>query len=480
MKQKFISNLILLLALNLLIKPVYILGIDAEVQNRVGPQIYGSYAALISLSFLLNILLDLGIQNYNTRNISRYTHLLAKHFPRIIVLRFMMVFLYMAVLLGAGYLMGYRDVQIKHLALLGLNQALAAFILFFRSNLSGLHLFKQDSLVSVLDRALLIIMMGALLWGGITSSAFDITWFIWGQTIAYSFAFLVSLLLVLRQSGKFNPIYDKAFNAMILKNSMPYALLFFVMSIYYRSDSIMLERLLGDGDYYAGVYAMGFRLFEAANMIAYLFAILLLPIFARLLREKKSIEAVAKLAFKILFSGSMILAFTCYFFDTTILELRYSSEIDVAAPIFGILMFSFVFFAISYVFGTLMTAAGQLRKLNIIAVIGMVINVGLNLLLIWEWKAYGCAIASFSAHALVAVAQVYLSIKFFKFKKDPRLLIQIGLFVLGLITLAWLSTIIEANELLKVGVFMLGGLALSLLTGLFQIGGIIELIRSRE
>lgn len=480
MKQKFISNLILLLALNLLIKPVHILGIEVEVQNRVGPEIYGSYAALISLSFLLNILLDLGIQNYNTRNISRYNHLLAKHFPRIIVLRFLLVFLYMGVLLAAGFLMGYRGVQIEHLALLGLNQALAAFILFFRSNLSGLHLFKQDSLVSVLDRSLLIILMGALLWGGFTSSSFDITWFIWGQTIAYGFAFIVSLFLVLRQSGKFNPIYDKAFNAMILKNSMPYALLFFVMSVYYRSDSIMLERLLPDGDYYAGVYAMGFRLFEAANMIAYLFAILLLPIFARLLRENKSVESVAKLAFKILFSGSMILAFTCYLFDSTILEMLYQSEIDVASPIFAILMFSFVFFAISYVFGTLMTAAGQMKRLNQIALIGMVINVGLNLLLIWEWKAYGCAIASFSAHALVAGAQVYLSVKHFKFKKDKQLITQISLFILGLITLGWLSTIIEADELLKVGVFVSGGLALSLLTGLFRIRGIIELIRSRE
>ena len=47
-KQKFIWNLILVILLNLLIKPFYILGIDAEVINRVGASVYGNYFALIN------------------------------------------------------------------------------------------------------------------------------------------------------------------------------------------------------------------------------------------------------------------------------------------------------------------------------------------------------------------------------------------------------------------------------------------------
>ena len=44
MKKKFIWNLLLVLILNLLIKPFYILGIDAEIINRVGPSVYGNCA----------------------------------------------------------------------------------------------------------------------------------------------------------------------------------------------------------------------------------------------------------------------------------------------------------------------------------------------------------------------------------------------------------------------------------------------------
>jgi hypothetical protein len=79
MQRTFLLNLLLLLALNLLVKPFYLLGIDAGVQDAVGASTYGTYAALLSLSFLLNIVLDLGITNYTTRHIAQHTHLMGKY-----------------------------------------------------------------------------------------------------------------------------------------------------------------------------------------------------------------------------------------------------------------------------------------------------------------------------------------------------------------------------------------------------------------
>ena len=46
MKRKFITNLALLLFLNLLIKPIYAFGIDVGVQNAVGARDYGNYFIL--------------------------------------------------------------------------------------------------------------------------------------------------------------------------------------------------------------------------------------------------------------------------------------------------------------------------------------------------------------------------------------------------------------------------------------------------
>ncbi len=75
MQKKFLTNLGLLLFLNLLIKPFWVLGIDRSVQNAVGAEDFGFYFSILNFSFLFNILLDLGITNFNNRNIAQNSHL---------------------------------------------------------------------------------------------------------------------------------------------------------------------------------------------------------------------------------------------------------------------------------------------------------------------------------------------------------------------------------------------------------------------
>ena len=161
MQKKFFTNLILVLVLNVLVKPFYILGIDAEILKQVeshSPGEYGEYFSILGFTFILNIFLDLGITNYNTRNIARNNDSIKSHFSGILTLRGLLSVGYMLLILISGYFLGYSGHQFKLLAFLAFNQILVAFILYFRSNLTGLLLFKQDSIISVLDRFLLIII----------------------------------------------------------------------------------------------------------------------------------------------------------------------------------------------------------------------------------------------------------------------------------------------------------------------------------
>ena len=176
MKKKFVSNLILVLFLNLLIKPLYILGIDAEVLKITEinqPGSYGNYFSLLSLSFVLNIFLDFGINNFNTRNIAQNNQLITKHFSGIFSLRLILGFAYLFILFIVGVSLGYSNYQIKWLIVLGFNQVLIAIILFFRSNLSALLHFKEDSVISVTDRLLLIIFCGLIICSNVFQSIFN-------------------------------------------------------------------------------------------------------------------------------------------------------------------------------------------------------------------------------------------------------------------------------------------------------------------
>ncbi|MEI6060037.1 MAG: oligosaccharide flippase family protein, partial [Bacteroidota bacterium] len=284
MKRKFLTNLGFILFLNLLVKPFWIFGIDRTVQNLAAPGEYGFYFTVLNFTFLFNILLDFGITNFNNKNIAQNNQLLNKHFSGITFLRFFLAAIYFSVIFIVASIIGYDGRHMYFLAFLGFNQFLVSFILYLRSNISGLLLFRIDSVISVLDRLLMILFCSVLLWGNITTEPFRIIWFVYAQTLAYMLTAFVAMLIVIRKAAFKRLQWNTSFFLMIIKQSLPFALLVLLMSFYNRIDSVMLERLLpkGIGTTQVDIYAKAYRLLDAVNMIAYLFSVLLIPIFARL------------------------------------------------------------------------------------------------------------------------------------------------------------------------------------------------------
>jgi len=434
MQRKFLTNLALLLFLNILIKPFWILGIDRSVQNVVGAEDYGLYFALFNFSFLLNILLDIGITNFNNKNIAQNNYLLSKHFSSIVVLKMALVCFYASITLLSE--------QFKLLLLLAFNQFLLSFILYLRSNLAGLHLFKTDSVISVLDRILMIVICGILLWGNVTEQTFQIEWLVYAQTAAYVLTAIATFILVLTKTKFMRLKWNFPFFIMILKQSFPFAVLILMMTFYNRIDTVMMERMLPDGAIQAGIYAQGYRLLDATNMIAYLFAVLLLPIFARMVKFKESVEQLVKLSFSLLITPAIIIAIGSFIYRTEMMNLLYDEHIELSAPVFGLLMSCFIAIAITYIFGTLLTANSNLKELNIMAGCGILINIALNIYLIPLYHAKGAAIASLVTQFTTALIQVLIVQYIFKFRVNYRLLITLVVFTIGVGAICYFSKLL--------------------------------------
>lgn len=84
------------------------------------------------------------------------------------------------------------------------------------------------------------------------------------------------------------------------------------------------------------------------------------------------------------------------FYRTEIMDLLYHQTTPESPQILAIMMLSLVAIANSYIFGTLLTANGNLKQLNIVAGFSMVLNIGLNLILIPKYKATGAAFGKFN------------------------------------------------------------------------------------
>lgn len=462
----------------MLVKPFYILGIDAAVQNRVGQEEYGTYFALLNLSFIFNILIDFGINNYNNRNIAQNEHLVGSHFARLFSVKGLLALVYAVITLGIGLGLGYEGMAFWMLTVLVFNQVLVSFILFVRSNLAALHLFKQDSIISVLDRSLLIVFCSVFLFTNLTDRHFQIEWFVYLQTAAYFVTLMVSLAILGRRSIKLRWNFDRVFSLEIFRKSVPYALFILMGSMYTRIDGIMLENLLDQGALHAGYYAQGYRFYEAAGMFAFLFAVLLLPIFSRMLKENEDIRPMLDTATRLLLGVGLFAAIFFFFHGEWVLRWRYSNVTMEAVYAFIQLMFAFFGFCMFYIFGTLMTANENLKALNRIAFLGLVLNLIFNFILIPRYAATGAAFTTMITQIFAGFMQLIFVFRHFRLKINFQLLARFTAFgvlfvagnymVLQYIDNQWLALIVA-------GVF---GAVLLLLTDIISVRRIVYLMKS--
>ena len=410
MRRFFVKNLLFVLAVNLLVKPVWIFLIDRTVQNRVGHASYGTYQALFNLGIIFQILLDFGLSYYNTRIISQNPEKLKSIFPGLLSARLVLVGLYAVIVSAIALAAGYNHSELLLLAGILLIQVLNSFIQFLRSNIAALHRFKADGILSVTDRLLMIIICGSLLFIPATAQHFKIEWFVATQVVCYAIAVIIGFMLLKRISKiNLSLSFDTKQVGEIIKSGLPYATLIFMMAIHTRADTVLLERLSADGKVQAGIYAAAYRLLDVGNMFGLMFAGMLLPMFGHMLVQKEDVYPIIKLCVNIMLPVAFIMSVASFYFGNNIMHLLYTSATDADGRVFALLMASFPAYCMMYIYSTLLTANGNLSLLNKIAVAGVIINLSLNSILIPRYHAAGAAFTAFVTQSTLAICFMFFS-----------------------------------------------------------------------
>lgn len=459
MNKEFLINILFLITVNLIIKPFYVFGIDLKVQNEVSN--YGMYFALMNFSYIFQIFSDLGIQQYNTRNIAQHNYLFDKYFPHLLCLKGGLSFLFIVLSFVTALLLGYQAQELYLLSFLLLNQIFITLTFFLRSNVAGLQHYRIDSFISILDKLLMIFICIPLLWGP-WQEAFTIEWFVYAQTTAFGLTSLIAFLITRRYLSnrltfKLNITLFKA----ILKQSIPFSLVVLLMSLYTRIDAVMIERLLYNPSTNAGIlegniYAAAYRLLDAVNMVCFLFAGLLLPMFSRMLKEKTSILPLLKLSSSVMLVITISFSIAVCFNAQDIMQFLYKDYSMSMQEVLVLLMIGFNSIGVIHIIGTLLTANGNLLQMNIVFVIGIVINIVSNYFLILTYGAVGAAISTIVTQSFVAVAELELARRQFSIPWNGHFLLQVGAFVLGVILINWG---LQQTALPWIAQFILAGLA---------------------
>ena len=413
MRKIFAQNVLFLVFVNLIVKPLWIFGIDAKVQTTLGNEVYGSYIAFFNLGMILQIILDLGLQSYSTKTVAHAPNTFQKLFPNIIITKLALTLIYFTTLFLVGLALGYPLAAIGMLISIGCIHAFNSFYLFFRSNIASKQLFKTDSILSVLDRLLLILLCGVLLYVPYYAQYFSIQTFIVLQICTLGIASIVGYYLC-------NKHFHISWHHLgfqkikvILKKGIPFAVLVLVMSLYMRGDAILVEKLLGAKA--AGQYAMYLRLLDVANnMSGVLIAGMLLSFFSKHLKDVATIEQIVTLCTKVLIPFDMLAALLSFQYGNNIMLTVYRKQENYDAYILGLIIIAYIFYCCMYIYSTLLTANGNLKALIKISAVAAVINMVGNFMLLPQYQLLGAAFMHAITVAFVAIACIILASKTFR------------------------------------------------------------------
>jgi O-antigen/teichoic acid export membrane protein len=136
-------------------------------------------------------------------------------------------------------------------------------------------------------------------------------------------------------------------------------------------------------------------------------------------------------------------------------------------------MMSFFAISLTYIYGTILTAAGKISIFNKIVLIGVLINLVLNLILIPKKGAYGAAIATVFTQYFVLLGQYIVSLYYFKIGFDYSILLRRLLFfcTLGLASYI-VKTNLDMNWLYLILISGIISVLIALLTGLIKLSDI--------
>jgi len=466
LNREFLINIIFLVLINILIKPLYLFGIEARAHNLVGTEDWGLYFALFNFIFLFQVVNDPGIQNFNSRFIAQDPKKISFHFPRILGSKILLGLIFIAVTGAVAYIIGYSYDELKLLGLIAVNFFLATLFIYLRTNISAVGMYRKDSYISALDKMIMVIVLGYIMWLSPLKESFTIYWLVYVQMAAYTIACLVAFLIIRPYITNRWLVLSWSYMLKLVKQSLPFALIILLVAIYLRIDGVMLERLIDDNGLQAGIYAAGYRFFEAGGMLTYLFGALLLPMFSTMLVRKESIASLTLTSLRAVLVLSVTIAVVLIVFRHDLMYFLYDDATDYFGEILIYLMLAFMAVSISHIYGTIMLAKGSLKKLNVIFILGVILNIILNLWLIPIKGAEGAAIATVGTQWLVTIGQIILVHSQMKLQFDYSLIVKsiVFGFLCAISSILWHNS--SLHWIISMSLSILFCLGMSLLMGI--------------
>jgi len=400
------------------------------IARSYGKTLLGQYSFIMAYITVFAMASNFGFQTLIVRDIAKDRNSAKNIFPNVAVIQFLFgLFLLVPMiwfLKMTGKELSLATVLLFAFSLVFMENAInaAASILeaMDKMYINAIFLFFKRAFITLLVIAFVFFKKLDLVTLGFT-------------VFSASFFSLPAYLLILKKEGCLDNFYVQiGFLKDLIRAAFPFFILKGVIIMFNRVDILMLSYLRGDEE--VGIYSAAYYIVESLMVMADSFAIAFFPTMVQNLKEsREKLIALYDKAFKLLFLMGLFLAgFISMTGQKTVL-LFYGAKFQQSGVILTVLVWALLFFSMNLPSSRLLI--GMDKKWTLISIFGcgLLINIGMNFLLIPRMGAIGAAAANvFSIFFVFAVTLGYVNARLFNVrlvKNCTKPVVSIGLVMLA-------------------------------------------------
>ncbi len=395
------------------------------IARILGPQGKGMWAALIFVPSMTFTLLNLGISSANAYFTGsrkyRNDQIINNSFLVAFVVLFIIFFIYFFGFDRVYHFLArkYPGFTQRHLYIMLFALPFVFIFNYMNGVLQGKERIYAANIISVISQFLTI--------SGILIALLVFKLDLLGLVYVYLGVRVIITIIIMSVINMEDPIRpESGFNHELLKGSLKYGVKSYLANSFqmlnYRADVFLIFAFLGPES--LGFYTVGVAAAEVVWFISHSVAFPLFPRIASLGEEAS--KSLIPLAARIIFLSSLLVAIFLAFGAKWLIPFFYGATFIPSITIIYIILPGILFFSPARAISSYFSGIGKPHLNTFVSFVTLIINIGLNLLLIPQMGISGAALASAISYALTYL--IYLPIyhyetgispiKFFHFRKS--------------------------------------------------------------
>lgn len=397
----------------------------------LGVNKYGIFGFATSLTAILAVTVDLGINTHVIRHVATDYSSAPKYLGNAMPLKSIFGLGTMILTLIILLLMKTDELTLTVTLLFAIEMIIKSFISLLNGSFQAFEEGKYQGIGNTLLHIILLIFILITIF-----TDFGLIGIAISYILANAIALLYAFYTFKKHIAKPKFELDLEFCKKITRLSIPFAVIGLLYTIYYSIDIVMLTNMVGS--YASGIYNATYKLISVLTLFYSVYTAVIFPVMSKFFNDDESMLLISfEKSIKYLMLVIIPIAVGTVFYSLDIIQLIYGHKYDAASSVLSILIWTVCLLFISGAANSLLNASHKEVTVTKIYAIAALFNIVLNFFMIPYLSYNGAAITTVLSDLLIVIIQFYVIYKL-GHRPDKKLYsdllrIIIGSAVLGIV-----------------------------------------------